>query len=120
MARDHRKLHVFSLADSLLIAVYRATKALPPSERFGLQDQIRRAALSTATNIVEGSARRTTREYVNFLNLANGSAAETHYLLTVVCRLNYVPESAVEPLLTQCAELQRGLQAMINTLEQRD
>ncbi|MGE3955278.1 MAG: four helix bundle protein [Vicinamibacterales bacterium] len=119
MARDHRRLHVFSLADSLLIAVYRTTKALPASERFGLQDQLRRSALSAATNIVEGSARRTTREYVNFLNLANGSAAEAHYLLTVAHRLDYVPESAIEPLLAQYAELQRGLQAMMNTLEQR-
>lgn len=120
MARDHRKLHVFSLADSLLLAVYRATKGLPPSERFGLQDQIRRAALSAATNIVEGSARRTTREYVNFLNLANGSAAETQYLLTVAERLEYVTQSNAEPLLAQYAELQRGLQAMINALAGRE
>lgn len=120
MARDPRKLHVFTLADSLLLAVYRATRALPTSERFGLQDQIRRSALSAATNIVEGSARRTTREYVNFLNLANGSAAETQYLLSVICRLDYVTQSTVEPLLSQYAELQRGLQAMINTLESRE
>jgi len=120
MARDHRKLRVFSLADSLLIAAYGVTKALPSSERFGLQDQLRRSALSTATNIVEGSARRTTREYVNFLNLANGSAAETHYLLTVAQRLDYVTESAVEPLLGQYSELQRGLQAMIIRLETRE
>jgi four helix bundle protein len=120
MARDHRKLHVFALADSLLLAVYTATKALPPSERFCLRDQIRRSALSAATNIVEGSARRTTREYVNFLNVANGSAAETHYLLSVAQRLNYVPESRVAPLVAQYAELQRGLQAMINTLESRE
>lgn len=119
MARDHRKLRVFCLADSLLIAVYSATKALPASERFGLQDQLRRAALSVAANIVEGSARRTTREYVNFLNLANGSAAEAHYLLTVAIRLEYVTESSVQPLLAQYSELQRGLQAMINTLNGR-
>lgn len=119
MARDHRKLHVFSLADSLLLAVYRATRALPSSERFGLQDQLRRSALSAATNIVEGSARRTTREYVNFLNLANGSAAEAQYLLTVAHRLDYVTESSVQPLLAQYSELQRGLQAMIHALEQR-
>lgn len=120
MARDHRKLRVFELADSLLLAVYAVARALPPAERYGLQDQLRRAALSTATNIVEGSARRTTREYVNFLNLANGSAAEAEYLLSVVRRLNYVPESTAAPIAEQYAELQRGLQSMINTLASRE
>jgi four helix bundle protein len=119
VARDHRKLHVFQLADSLLLGIYRATTGFPAAERYGLTGQLRRSALSVASNIVEGSARRTTREYVNFLNQANGSAAETRYLLSVAHRLELLRDQDFLPA-EQYSEVQRGLQAMINTLECRD
>ena len=90
MSRDHRKLRVFLLADTLLIQVYRISALLPREERFGVQSQLRRAAVSVAANIVEGSARRTQGEYVNFLNIALGSCAEAGYLMDVVVRLGFL------------------------------
>ena len=117
MARDHRKLRVFTAADALVLDVYRVTIAFPQEERYGLQTQLRRAALSTAANIVEGSARRTTREYAHFINVSIGSAAETDYLLDVARRLGYLSSSEQSSLSARYQEVLRGLQSLINALQ---
>ena len=111
---------MFQLADASVLAVYRVTRAFPADERYTIQAHLRRAALSVVLNIVEGSARRSTREYVNFLNIANGSAAEACYLLSLAHRLGFVRELDSAPLLEQYSEICRGLQTMIHTLEGRD
>ena len=70
MSRDHTKLRAYQLADALVIDLYRETQKFPPEERYGLQAQIRRGAVSIAANPVEGSARRGANEYRNFCNIA--------------------------------------------------
>ena len=72
--------------------VYRVTKGFPAEERYGLQAQIRRASVPVAAKFVEGSARRTTKEYVNFVNVVSGSSAETEYLVDLAARLKLLSE----------------------------
>ena len=108
---------MFGQADGLVIAVYRATAAFPVEERYVLQTQIRRAAISAATNIVEGCARRSTREYVQFLNVANGSTAEACYLVNVAHRLGFLSAKAETELVGRYTELTKGLQKLIASLE---
>ena len=119
MSREPRKLRVFNLADDLVLSVYRATRSFPSEERFGLQSQLRRAAVSTATNIVEGCARRTTMEYIHFLNVATGSSAEARYLIDVAFRLALLPSSVQEPLNERYTEVMKGLQKLVNTMDGR-
>lgn len=92
MTRNHERLEAFQVADHLVLIVYRATAPFPRDERFGLTGQIRRAAISIPTNIVEGCARRSRRDYLHFLNIAHASASETRYLLDLSKRLGFLKE----------------------------
>ncbi len=120
MSRDPHKLNVFRLADELVVEAYRVTRGFPAEERFGLQAQIRRGAVSVPTNIVEGSARQSARDYLHFLNIALGSASEVRYLLGLAHRLGLDSANTHGPLQLRYDELVRGLQNLINALKKRD
>jgi four helix bundle protein len=118
--RDYRKLRTFALADSLLLELYAATRRLPAEERYGLQAQLRRAALSVPTNIVEGSTRRTTREYLHFLQIAFGSALEVWYLLGVSERLEFLAAADTGRLKERYDHLVRMLYEQMQALRKSD
>jgi four helix bundle protein len=77
--RDHTKLRAFELADEVAVLTYRVTAGFPQEERYGLTSQIRRAAVSVPSNIVEGCARESQADYLRFLYIAFGSLREPHY-----------------------------------------
>src|SRR3972149_96871 len=102
--RDHTKLRAFELADQLVLLVYGATGAFPREEQFALSSQLRRAAISVASNIVEGCARDTEAEYVRFLDIAFGSVREVEYQLSVAHRLSYLHADKYAPLRAHAIE----------------
>jgi len=77
--RDHKKLRAFELADEIALLIYKVTKDFPKEEIYGLTSQMRRAAVSVPSNIVEGCARESQTEYLRFLEIAFASLRELHY-----------------------------------------
>ena len=114
--RDHRNLRAFQLADALVIDLYRATKTFPRDEMFGLTSQLRRAAVSIASNIVEGCARNSQADFLRFLDTAFSSAREVEYQLTVAARLEYLSADRAESLNQQIVETSKVLYGLTRSL----
>ena len=79
--RDFRELKVWQKAHRFVLDLYRHTQGFPAEERFGLTVQLRRAAVSVASNIAEGCGREGERDFARFLSIAGGSASEVEYQL---------------------------------------
>jgi four helix bundle protein len=90
----YRDLEVWQLAYRLALRVYRITSKFPSEEKYGLAQQLRRAAVGVFTNIAEGHARGSRREYMHFCTIARGSQTETTSLLMLSRDLGFLgPES---------------------------
>ena len=114
--QDFRKLRVWERSQQLCVEMYLLSADFPAEERYGITSQLRRAAVSVACNIVEGSARSTTREYVRFLNVACSSAAETRYLISLAQRLEMLPQINAD-LIPRSDRLVRSLKNLVASLD---
>lgn len=114
--RDHRKLRAFELADALALAIYRCTQSFPRQEQFGLTAQMRRSAVSVASNIVEGCARRSEADYLRFLDMAYGSVRELEYQVSLAHRLGYLKPGAFESVHAAVVETGKVLCGLIRAL----
>ena len=114
--RDHTKLRAFELADEVVILIYRTTRGFPKDEIYGLISQMRRAAISVASNIVEGCARESQTEYLRFLEIAFGSLRELHYQFSLSKRLGYCDEQDVSDCESKIVETEKVLGALIRSM----
>lgn len=115
--RDYRKIDAWKLADELTMAVYEQTRAFPREETYGLTSQIRRSAYSVPSNIAEGSARNTKKDYLSFLYIARGSLTETQYFVHLSHRLGYLPDSAKTQLMDLIRQAFGKLHGLIMVVE---
>jgi four helix bundle protein len=90
--KAHEQLVAWQVSRSLVKDVYSLTSSFPKSEMYGLTSQMRRSAISVPTNIAEGSARRSAREFRNFLMISRGSLVELDTLLKLACDLELVKQ----------------------------
>ena len=92
--RDYTKIAAWQYSDDLTVMIYEITQSFPKEELYGLTSQLRRAAYSVPSNIAEGSARNTLKDYLHFLYMARGSLTEVHYFTHLVTRLTYIDNQA--------------------------
>lgn len=118
--RDHTKLRAFELADALALLVYRSAAQFPREEQFGLTSQMRRAAVSIASNIVEGCGRNSIGDYIRFLDMAHGSARELEYQISLARRLKYLATEHADDLNQMAAETCKVLHGLLRALRRQD
>lgn len=116
---SYRDLVAWKKSMDLLVSVYALTESFPKNEQFGLTLQIKRAAVSIPSNLAEGSSRRSTQEFLRYINIATGSLAEVETQLSAAQRLNFITLQQEETLLNQCGEISRIFQGLYNSLKAR-
>lgn len=119
MAASYRDLRVWQRAMDLLVTVYRATKKLPTEERYGLQSQTRRAAVSIPSNIAEGQGRWHPREFLYSLSVAESSLQELETQIEAMIRLGFATREEMKEPFQQADDVGRMLAGLIGTLRRR-
>jgi len=117
--RTFKDLLVWQKAMRLSVEVYRLTRNYPDHERYGLTAETRKTSRSVPYNIAEGHKRKSTADYMRFLSIAAGSAAELETQLLLADQLGYLKEGAGEVVLALHAEVERMLEALIRSLRAR-
>jgi four helix bundle protein len=112
---DHKELDVWKASIDFVLHLYEMTKRFPKEERYSLSSQIRRAAVSVSSNIAEGAARNSDKEFIQFLYIALGSLAELETQIIIAQRLGYLTQSA--NLLDKASSIKQMLLGLIKYLK---
>lgn len=111
--QDYKKLKVWQQAHRFVLIIYKTSACFPDSERYGLQNQLRRSAYSIPANIAEGCGKNSDAELAHFLNTSLGSANEVDYYLLLIKDLNYITEEEYIRLNAEVNEIKAMLIALI-------
>jgi four helix bundle protein len=103
-------------SQDLAVAVYEATKNFPQEDKFGITNQIRRAASSISANIAEGFGRRARKDKKHFYIMAYGSLLETKNFIYLSTKLKYLSDDRSETLLQQCIRCQKLINGLVRSL----
>jgi four helix bundle protein len=119
VVRNYRELVIWQKSMDLVELVYKLTASFPKEEVFGLKSQLRRAAISIPSNIAEGQGRRTTREFLQFLSIGNGSLREVETQTDIALRLNYISQPQYAQLVDLANEISRLYHGLRASLERK-
>jgi four helix bundle protein len=119
MVKGYRDLEVWKKAHRLVLDVYQVTSQFPNTERFGIVSQLRRAAYSIPANVAEGFGRRSTKELLQAIAIANGSLEELRYFLLLGKDLSYIAQERYEMLEQEAKSVAQMLAALTRSLRSR-
>ena len=119
MLKNYKDLKVWKKSYELCLETYRITSKFPREERYGLTSQIRRSAVSIPSNIAEGYGRKTTLDYVRMLYISYGSVCELETQVLLAGDLDLIEKGELGTLKKDIAEIERVLEALIKSLENR-
>ncbi len=119
VVNGYRDLLVWQRAMDLVVQVYRLSDTLPRDEKYGLVQQMRRAAASVPSNVAEGHGRDHLGDYLHHLSIANGSLMEMETQVLIAGRMSYVSKESEDRALAQAAEVGRMLAGLVRALKRR-
>lgn len=113
----YRNLNVYCKANELVLLIYQLTRKFPKDEIFGLISQMRRCAVSVVANLVEGYARRTPNDKIQFFYISRGSLTELEYYIDLVLELKYIDEAEYETLQNLRSDVGKLLHGFIKSVK---
>ncbi len=116
MVKNYKDLIVWQKSMTFVTTIYRLTQSFPNDERFGLTNQLRRAAVSVPSNIAEGHARQSDPEFARFLAIANGSLAEVDTQMAIASNLGFISDETSQQAALQTDEIARMIQSLRSTV----
>ena len=117
MIKSYRDLIVWQKSMQLVTDIYRLSKTLPNDERYGLTSQIRRSAVSIPSNIAEGYGRKSTTDYVRFLQISRGSLYEFQTQMEICLNLDLLSKQDFSDIHKKSNEIERMLNSLINKVK---
>lgn len=114
--RDFRQYSVWQKAIDFTTEIYKITSSYPSSEKYGLTNQLQRAAVSIASNIAEGASRTSEKDFAHFLEISLGSSFEVETQLLISKNLNYISEAQHSAIIKELDILQKQLNQFINRI----
>jgi four helix bundle protein len=115
--KTHKDLNVWQNSIDFVTKIYNISKNFPKEEAYGLQNQIRRAAVSIPSNISEGASRNSKKEFIQFLYVALGSASEVETQIIIANKIGYI--SDVDQLLNEIDLIKKMLNGLISYLKKQ-
>lgn len=112
-----QNLNAWKEAHKLVLRIYKETKNFPTEERYRLTDQLCRASSSVAANLVEGNARLSRKEHLQYVNMAKGSLEEVKYHLLLARDLGYINISIYDEIITQTQSVGRLITGLMKYLK---
>ena len=114
--KTHRDLKVWIDSINFVTKIHALTNNFPKEELFGITSQIRRAAVSIPSNIAEGAARTSKKEFNNFLSIALGSASELEIQIIISKNLNYLEKEIAETFINELTSIQKMIHGLMKSL----